>query len=184
MASRAEQWHLRPASSRPCVTGRNDPSKGGDAAQFLARRFLSDPSPCRSPDPTSHPEFDSKSGKTCPVTGESHDYWPPAMGDSRSVCPALKTTAKCVRRDGKNLSMLVVFRGLKGCHGLSSLLAAVLVMGGWLLIRPMIGRISLFEIGLHHCVEHDVSVARHLAKYAPIAINLAAHVVVAAEQVP
>ncbi|KAJ6450122.1 Chloroperoxidase [Mycena vitilis] len=144
--------------------------------------------------PASHPEVDAKSGKTCPVTGESHDFQPPAEGDSRSVCPALNTMANhgYIRRDGKNLSMLAVYRGLKACYGLSSPLAAVLVTGGWLLIKR-IGRISLFDIGLHNGVEHDASVV-HLdtppgEKYAPIEIqpdlvdDFAAHVVAAAGQV-
>ncbi|KAJ7833741.1 Chloroperoxidase [Mycena leptocephala] len=146
------------------------------------------------PLPATHPKVDPKTGKTCPVTGNSYEYQPPAKGDSRSVCPALNTMANhgYIRRDGKNLSPLDVFRGLKACYGLSSPLAAFLVAGGWLLIKR-VGRITLFDIGLHNGVEHDASVV-HVdcppgQKDAPIEIvpelvdDFAAHVLAEAEVV-
>jgi len=61
------------------------------------------------------------------------------------------------RRDGKNIGMFDIVRGLKECYGLSSPLALFLAAGGWLLIKR-IGRISLFDLGLHNGVEHDASV--------------------------
>lgn len=70
--------------------------------------------------------------------------------------------------------MLDVYGGLKACYGLSTPLAAFLVAGGWFLIKR-IGRINLFDIGVHNGVEHDASVV-HLdcpsnTKDAPIAIQ-------------
>jgi len=125
--------------------------------------------------PAAHPEIDEKAGKTCPVTGQSHEYQPPAAGDVRSVCPAINTMANhgYIRRDGKNISPFDIYRGLKACYGLSSPLAAFLTTGGWLLIKRL-GRISLFDLGLHNGVEHDASVV-HLncppgQKDAPIEI--------------
>ncbi|KAF7332927.1 hypothetical protein MVEN_02398600 [Mycena venus] len=101
--------------------------------------------------PAAHPEVNEKAGKTCPVTGKSHEYQPPAAGDARSVCPAINTMANhgYIRRDGKNISPFDIVRGLKECYGLSSPLAMFLTAGGWLLIKR-IGRISLFDLGLHN----------------------------------
>ncbi|KAJ7859354.1 Chloroperoxidase [Mycena olivaceomarginata] len=110
------------------------------------------------------------------ATGETHDYQPPGEGASRSVCPALNAMANhgYIQRDGKNISMLEMYRGLKACYGLSSALAAILVVGGWVLFKRF-GRIKLFDIGLHNGIEHDASVV-HLdcpagQKYAPIEIQ-------------
>ncbi|KAJ7469779.1 Chloroperoxidase [Mycena galericulata] len=126
--------------------------------------------------PAAHPNIDSKTGKTCPVTGQSHEYQPPATGDVRSVCPAINTMANhgYIRRDGKHISPWMIYNGLRACYGLSAPLAAVLTTGGWLLIKRL-GRISLFELGLHNGVEHDASVV-HLdcppgQKDAPIEIQ-------------
>ncbi|KAJ7249779.1 Chloroperoxidase [Mycena haematopus] len=109
--------------------------------------------------PAMHPKIDEKAGKACPITGKSHEYQPPAKGDIRSVCPAINTMANhgYIRRDGKNISPLAIFRGLKACYGLSSPLAMFLTVGGWFLIKQ-VGRITLFELGLHNGVEHDASV--------------------------
>jgi len=110
------------------------------------------------------------------VTGESYDYQPPATGDVRSVCPALNTMANhgYIRRDGKQISPRMVYKGLQACYGLSAPLAAFLTAGGWFLIKR-IGRITLFDLGLHNAVEHDASVV-HLncppgQKDAPIEIQ-------------
>ncbi|KAJ7736150.1 Chloroperoxidase [Mycena metata] len=126
--------------------------------------------------PATHPSVDKKSGKTCPVTGESHEYQPPATGDARSVCPAINTMANhgYIRRDGKKISPYAIYRGLKACYGLSTPLAIVLTTGGWLLIKRL-GRINLFELGLHNGVEHDASVVHADCpsgqKDAPVAIE-------------
>ncbi|KAJ6464852.1 Chloroperoxidase [Mycena sanguinolenta] len=143
--------------------------------------------------PTTHPKVDAKAGKTCPVTGKSHEYQPPAEGDIRGVCPAINTMANhgYIRRDGKKISPLAMYRGLKACYRLSSPLAMFLTVGGWFLIRR-IGRITLFELGLHNAVEHDASVV-HVdcpegQKYAPIEIHadlveqFATHVMKAASE--
>jgi hypothetical protein len=79
-----------------------------------------------------------------------------------------------IRRDGKKISPLAIYRGLKACYGLSSPLAMFLTVGGWILIKQ-IGRINLFQLGLHNGVEHDASVV-HVdcpagQKDAPIAIQ-------------
>ncbi|KAF7368186.1 putative sterigmatocystin biosynthesis peroxidase stcC [Mycena venus] len=110
------------------------------------------------------------------VAKETHNYQPPGEGASRSVCPALNTMANhgYIHRDGKNISMLETYRGLKACWGLSSPLAGLLALGGWFAIRRL-GRINLFDIGLHNAIEHDASVV-HLdcpagQKYAPIEIQ-------------
>ncbi|KAJ7799911.1 Chloroperoxidase [Mycena olivaceomarginata] len=125
------------------------------------------------------------------TTGETHDYQPPGKGASRSVCPTLNAMANhgYIQWDGKNISMLEMHRGLKACYGLSSALAAILVVGGWVLFKCF-GCIKLFDIGLHNGIEHDASVV-HLdcpagQKYAPIEIqqdlvnDFAVHVVKAA----
>ncbi|KAF7334493.1 hypothetical protein MVEN_02278800 [Mycena venus] len=125
---------------------------------------------------STHPKVDRKGGKACPATGNTHDYQAPGEGDSRSVCPALNAMAnhEYIRRDGKKLSTLELYRGLKACYGLSSPLAGILVAGAWLLFGRF-GRITLFDIGRHNAIEHDASVV-HLdcppgEKYAPIAIQ-------------
>jgi len=52
--------------------------------------------------PESHPSVHEHKGKTCPVTGQSHEFCPPQQGDSRSPCPALNAMANhgymCVPR--------------------------------------------------------------------------------------
>ncbi|KAJ7821055.1 Chloroperoxidase [Mycena leptocephala] len=125
---------------------------------------------------STHPKVDLKGGKAYLATGNTHDYQAPGEGDSRSVCPALNAMAnhEYIRRDGKNISTLEMYRGLKACYGLSSPLAGLLVVGAWLLFGRF-GRITLFDIGLHNVIEHDASVV-HLncppgEKYAPIAIQ-------------
>ncbi|KAJ7500037.1 Chloroperoxidase [Mycena latifolia] len=142
--------------------------------------------------PAAHPEVDSKAAKSCPMTGKaSHEYRAPAAGDARSVCPAINAMANhgYIPRDGKKISPFAIFRGLQACYGLSAPLAAFLTAGGWFLIKR-IGRISLFDLGLHNGVEHDASVV-HVdcplgQKDAPVTIqpalvdDFAAHVVDAA----
>ncbi|KAJ6540178.1 Chloroperoxidase [Mycena vulgaris] len=94
-----------------------------------------------------HPAVKSNSGKTCPVTGKSHEYRPPAPGDVRSVCPAINAMANhgYIHRDGKKISMYAMFSGLKACCGLSTPLAAH-------------RKINLFDLGLHGAIEHDASI--------------------------
>ncbi|KAJ7190760.1 Chloroperoxidase [Mycena pura] len=139
-----------------------------------------------------HPPAFGAPAKTCPVTTMSHEhgYQPPREGDLRSVCPALNTMANhgYISRDGKDISPYMVYSGLMACYGLSSPLAVLLTVGGWLLVERYFGqRLNLFEIGLHNGVEHDASVV-HLdcppgQKNAPIEIqpelvaDFAAHVV-------
>ncbi|KAK7053593.1 Chloroperoxidase [Favolaschia claudopus] len=111
--------------------------------------------------PISHPKIDDKKGKSCPVTGQSHEYQAPTLGDIRSVCPAINTMANhgYIRRDGKNITPMAICRGLKACYGLSSFLAFFLTIGGWILIKKFsLTSIDLFELGLHNGVEHDASV--------------------------
>ncbi|KAJ7124311.1 Chloroperoxidase [Mycena epipterygia] len=111
--------------------------------------------------PTTHPEVTATAGKTCPVTGKSHEFLAPTAGDVRSVCPAINAMANhgYIPRDGKNITPFAIYRGLKACYGLSSPLSAFLTLGGWFLIkRYFLTRISLYDLGLHGGVEHDASV--------------------------
>ncbi|KAJ6540215.1 Chloroperoxidase [Mycena vulgaris] len=123
-----------------------------------------------------HPAVKSNSGKTCPVTGKSHEYRPPTPGDVRSVCPAINAMANhgYIHRDGKEISMYAMFSGLKACYGLSTPLAGLLTVVGWILIKR-IGKIKLFDLGLHGGIEHDASIV-HIdcpagQKDAPIEIH-------------
>ncbi|KAJ7668949.1 Chloroperoxidase [Mycena rosella] len=126
--------------------------------------------------PAAHPELDAKAGKACPVTGKTHEYQAPVEGDVRSVCPAINAMANhgYIRRDGKDISPFAIYSGLKACYGLSAPLAAFLTAGGWFLIKR-IGRITLFDLGLHKAIEHDASVVHANCpsgqKYAPVQIQ-------------
>ncbi|KAF8972047.1 Chloroperoxidase [Flammula alnicola] len=127
--------------------------------------------------PDSHPPIHEHSGKSCPVTGQTHDFCAPQEGDSRSPCPALNVMANhgYIRRDGKNLSAQDVTRGLKECYGLSAPLAYFLSYVGFLIIRKLGRRVSLYQVGLHGAVEHNASLVHHDTpdgeKYAPIEID-------------
>ncbi|KAJ7211738.1 hypothetical protein GGX14DRAFT_564968 [Mycena pura] len=82
----------------------------------------------------------------------------------------------------------MLYSGLMACYGLSSPLAVLLTVGGWLLVERYFGQpLNLLEIGLHNGVEHDASIV-HLdcspgQKNARIAVqpdlvaDFAAHVV-------
>ncbi|KAJ7617858.1 Chloroperoxidase [Roridomyces roridus] len=99
--------------------------------------------------------------KTCPVTGKSGEYHPPAEGDLRSVCPAINTMANhgYIRRDGKGITPWMMAAGLRACYGLSTPLSLFLTIGGWFLIkRYALRALTLADIGLHGGVEHDASV--------------------------
>ncbi|KAL0573751.1 hypothetical protein V5O48_008194, partial [Marasmius crinis-equi] len=90
-------------------------------------------------------------------------------------------------RNGRNLGFATIFSGLKACYGLSSPLAFVLALGGFLLIRRLPiqlpfglekivrvrnpdkttsapGVLDLHHIGLHNGVEHDASLVHEDAK--------------------
>ncbi|RDB30246.1 Chloroperoxidase [Hypsizygus marmoreus] len=128
--------------------------------------------------PASHPDIDSHQhkGKTCPVTGKGHEWCPPQDGDSRSPCPALNTLANhgYLSRDGRNISVFDLIRGLKNGYGLSTPLAIVLAFGGFILLGRFTN-LSLFEIGKHGAVEHDASLVHKDTpkgeEYAPIDVQ-------------
>ncbi|KAE9397949.1 Cloroperoxidase [Gymnopus androsaceus JB14] len=125
----------------------------------------------------------------CIVTGRTNGFCPPQHGDLRSVCPALNAMANhgYIPRDGQNITFGTLFKGLKSCYGLSSPLAAFLVMGGFLLISrspfhiPYLlepngdGVIDLHLIGKHNGLEHDASLVHKDTprgeKYAPTEIK-------------
>ncbi|KAF5357316.1 hypothetical protein D9758_005909 [Tetrapyrgos nigripes] len=129
-------------------------------------------------------------GTICPILqakrGDAHAYCPSQETDIRSVCPALNTMANhgYISRDGRDLSFVDIYSGLKACYGLSSLLAFILTLGGFLLIKrspirlpswiPFFGKVKnpdgtvtpagivdLHLVGLHGGVEHDASVVHH-----------------------
>ncbi|KAF7288397.1 HEME-HALOPEROXIDASE domain-containing protein [Mycena chlorophos] len=111
--------------------------------------------------------------RTCPVTGQTglgHEFIPAGEGDIRSVCPAINTMANhgYIPRDGKNITPLKIFRGLRACYGLSIPLAIVLVSGGWFFIKRYFGQaITLLDLGAHGGVEHDASVVHGDTPYPP-----------------
>jgi hypothetical protein len=84
------------------------------------------------------------------------------------------TNSNCSARDGKNLSVLDLIWGLKAGYNLSTPLAIVLAVGGFILLRR-ITNVSLFEIGKHGAIEHDASLVHNNTpageKYAPIEID-------------
>lgn len=126
--------------------------------------------------PETHPPTHQHKGLSCPVTGKTHQYCPPQPGDSRSPCPALNTMANhgYIARDGKNLSVFDIIRGLKACYGLSTPLAAFLSIVGFMILRK-IGRLDLFRIGKHGQVEHNASLVHYDTPrgqvFAPIEIH-------------
>ncbi|KAJ8075766.1 hypothetical protein PM082_021396 [Marasmius tenuissimus] len=166
--------------------------------------------------PCGHPQSTSSSEKRCPMSfahkfsgvrsaskqpaPSGHEYSPPGEGDVRSVCPALNTMANhgYIPRNGQNLTFLTLFYGLKECYGLSTPLAIVLVLGGFLLIKrfpiclpftvPKIlavrnpdgsrsqpGVIDLKLVGRHGGVEHNASLVHedcpHGSMYPSIGIR-------------
>ncbi|KAJ8082782.1 hypothetical protein PM082_008638 [Marasmius tenuissimus] len=143
---------------------------------------------------------------TCPVArhapGGTHEYREPnfAEGHVRSVCPALNAMANhgYLPRDGQNITFTTLFCGLKACYGLSTPLAFLLTLGGFLIIRrfpvqlpfglgnklrvhdvdgcrSVQGAIDLHHINLHGGVEHDASLVHVDVKkgqlYPPIFIR-------------
>lgn len=77
-------------------------------------------------------------------------------------------------RDGKNLSILDLIWGLKAGYNLSTPLAIVLAVGGFILLKR-IRNVSLFDIGKHGAIEHDASLVHGDTqpgeKYAPIEVH-------------
>lgn len=77
-------------------------------------------------------------------------------------------------RDGKNLSVFDLIFGLKAGYNLSTPLAIVLAVGGFLLLKRF-HNLSLFDIGKHNAIEHDASLVHGDTlpgeKYAPIEIQ-------------
>jgi len=126
--------------------------------------------------PPSHPPVHEHKGNSCPLTGEYHAWCPPQPGDSRSPCPALNTLANhgYIARDGKNLGVLDLIRGLMAGYNLSLPLSILLTVGGFILMRK-IRRISLYDVREHGRVEHDASLVHRDTppgeKYAPIDID-------------
>ncbi|KAF9269717.1 Cloroperoxidase [Marasmius fiardii PR-910] len=141
--------------------------------------------------------------QTCPFTRNSsggiHEYRAPGASDTRSVCPALNTMANhgYIPRNGRRLTFMSIYSGLKGCYGLSTPLAIFLTLGGFFLIKRLPirlpfgldkiirvrnpdgstsspGELDLHHIGLHNGVEHDASLVHVDAKkgelYPPILI--------------
>ncbi|KAF8654870.1 hypothetical protein AX16_003331 [Volvariella volvacea WC 439] len=79
-----------------------------------------------------------------------------------------------IQRDGKNVGLTDLVKGLKACYGLSTFLAYFLALGGFIILKKF-GKLNLFEIGKHGAVEHNASLV-HLdtpegEKYAPIEIQ-------------
>ncbi|KAG7095335.1 hypothetical protein E1B28_006098 [Marasmius oreades] len=142
--------------------------------------------------------------KSCPFTrnssGKINEFRAPSKDQVRSVCPALNTMANhgYIPRDGRRLTFKSIFSGLKTCYGLSTPLALVLTLGGYLLVRRLPiqlpfgldkifrvrnpdgstsspGELDLHHIGLHNGVEHDASLVHEDARkgelYPPIRIN-------------
>ncbi|KAG6868292.1 hypothetical protein C0993_005368, partial [Termitomyces sp. T159_Od127] len=77
-------------------------------------------------------------------------------------------------RDGKNIGLWGLIRGLKECYNLSTPLAIFLAIGGFFLLRR-IGRVDLYDIGEHGKIEHDASLVHRDTpvgqQYAPIEVE-------------
>lgn len=77
-------------------------------------------------------------------------------------------------RDGKNVSIATLIWGVRGCFGLSFVMASLLTIST-MLSTGHLWRADLFELGRHGRIEHDASLVHADAKdgeeYAPIAIH-------------
>ncbi|KAJ7589939.1 Chloroperoxidase [Mycena floridula] len=111
----------------------------------------------------------------CPVS-DSHEYRAPQAGDSRSVCPGLNTMANhgYIPRDGKNMGIWTLIRGLKECFNLSFPLSFLLSFGVFVLIRRF-PKVDLTAFDKHGGLEHDASLV-HLdcpvgQQYPPIEVQ-------------
>ncbi|KAF8638775.1 hypothetical protein AX17_001970 [Amanita inopinata Kibby_2008] len=110
-------------------------------------------------------------GNQCPVTGK-HGWCPAQQGDSRSPCPALNAMANhgYISRDGHNISVFDLIRGLRHCYSLSFALSVVLAVGGFFLLKRL-RPISLYHVGKHNAIEHNASLVHadnpDGQKYAP-----------------
>lgn len=107
---------------------------------------------------------------------KGHEWAKPDKDASRSPCPALNTLANhgYLPRDGRNLSVFDLVRGLMQGYNLSLALAAFLSIGGFLLLGKF-RNLSLHEIGEHGKVEHDASLVHDNCppgqKYAPTKVE-------------
>ncbi|KAF9237021.1 Chloroperoxidase [Melanogaster broomeanus] len=119
----------------------------------------------------------SHSTGVCPVTGNTHAFCSPQPGDLRSPCPALNTLANhgYLPRDGKNVGVFDIVRGLKEGYSLSTLLAYILSFGGLFLLAQY-RKMSLADLSRHNLIEHDASLFHLDAhseedEYAPRAVS-------------
>jgi len=105
------------------------------------------------------PQEHSHAG-VCPVAGKTHAYCPRQPGDSRSPCPALNTLANhgYLPRNGRDIRIWDLVKGLTTGYGLSFFLATFLSLGGVGLLSQF-RRLSLSDLARHNCIEHDASLA-------------------------
>ncbi|KAG1733239.1 Chloroperoxidase [Suillus paluster] len=113
---------------------------------------------------------------SCPVTGQTHEFCPAQTGDVRSPCPALNALANhgYLPRDGKNIGVMDLVRGLKSGYNLSTVLACLLSFGSVLLLGQY-RSISLSDLARHNLIEHNASLAHkddtNGAEYAPTRVD-------------
>ncbi|KAG6868293.1 hypothetical protein C0993_005369 [Termitomyces sp. T159_Od127] len=79
-----------------------------------------------------------------------------------------------IARDGKNIGLWGLIRGLRACYSLSAPLAGFLAVGGFVLLRR-VGRVDLYDVGEHGRIEHDASLVHRDTpageRYAPIEVE-------------
>ncbi|KAG2742093.1 Cloroperoxidase [Suillus brevipes Sb2] len=126
-------------------------------------------------DTTSHKSHEHPQG-SCPVTGKTHDFCPRQAGDVRSPCPALNALANhgYLPRDGKNIGVWDLVRGLRDGYHLSTVLACILSFGAVF----MLGQyrcLSLSDLARHNLIEHNASLVHkddlNGAEYAPTRVD-------------
>ncbi|KAF8439682.1 Chloroperoxidase [Boletus edulis BED1] len=126
--------------------------------------------------PVNPHDHHSHSGGVCPVTGNAHSFCPPQPGDIRSPCPALNTLANhgFLPRNGKNIGVFDIIKGLREGYKLSAVLAYFLAFSGVLLLAQF-RHMSLADLARHNLVEHDASLfhldAHNEDEYAPTSAN-------------
>ncbi|KAF8576105.1 Cloroperoxidase [Ramaria rubella] len=91
-----------------------------------------------------------------------HAFRPPAGQESRGPCPALNTLANhgYLPHDGHNITPEILLAALQNreTYHISGPLAQVLVYGGFFMMHGLgWSSISLHELALHGCIEHDAS---------------------------
>ncbi|KAG1836242.1 Chloroperoxidase [Suillus subalutaceus] len=112
----------------------------------------------------------------CPVTGKTYDFCPRQAGDVRSPCPALNALANhgYLPRDGKNIGVWDLVRGLKNGYQLSTVLACLLSFGAMLLLGQY-RCLSLSDLARHNMIEHNASLVHrddnNGAEYAPTKVD-------------